>query len=55
MQLIAVICCTWLQVAALIPEGINDIHLADLAPQYMDDKSFGNSLYQNSYHGQEVN
>ena len=43
-----------LKAAPLIPEGIHDIHVADLAPRYMDDKSIGNSLYAGSYQGKDV-
>ena len=38
----------------LIPEGIHDIHVADLAPRYMADKSIGDSIYAGSYQGKDV-
>ena len=43
-----------IQVDPMIPEGINDVHLADLAPRYMSDKSIGNSIYNGSYQGKDV-
>jgi hypothetical protein len=37
----------------VIPEGVHDIHLADMVPKYMVDKSFGKSLYSSDFDGEK--
>ncbi|CAI8041472.1 Putative calmodulin-like protein 2 [Geodia barretti] len=37
----------------VIPEGVHDIHLADMVPKYMVDKSFGKSLYCSDFNGEK--
>ena len=48
------IACVRVQYEHHLPEGINDIHLADMAPKYMADKSFGKSLYNTDFDGADV-
>eukprot|EP00118_Oscarella_pearsei_P010160 m.61257 g.61257 ORF g.61257 m.61257 type:complete len:819 (+) comp34984_c0_seq5:54-2510(+) len=39
------------QTRACIPSDFNEIHIADMAPKYMENKSFGSSLYKSDYDG----
>ncbi|XP_065833473.1 uncharacterized protein [Oscarella lobularis] len=38
---------------SFVPPGFNDIHLADMAPKYMENKAFGSSLYKSDFDGKE--
>lgn len=36
-----------------MPPDLHDIHLADMAPRYMEDKTFGSSLYKTDFNGKQ--